>query len=69
MFAPVRIIATIIFICAMVLTLVAAFVLNSQLLVLFSVVVQFCALVWYCLSYVPYARACVKNIFSGVVSV
>jgi len=69
MFSPVRIIATLIFIGAMVLTLVAAFVLKSQLLVLLAVVIQFCALVWYCLSYIPYARACAKNIFSGIVSV
>jgi hypothetical protein len=69
MWKPSRIIASLLFIGAMVMTLVSAFVLGIEILVLLSVLVQFFALIWYCLSYIPYARSCVKTLFSSAVSV
>jgi len=67
--SPTRIITSIIFTLALVLTLVAAFVLHNEILVLLAVIIQFCALVWYALSYIPFARAMCKNCLSSVVSV
>jgi len=68
MMNPTRIIASLIYVGAMVLTMVAAFVLKSQLLVLVAVIIQFCAIVWYCLSYIPFARQLAKTLFSNCVS-
>jgi len=68
MMNPNRIIATIIYLVALILTLVAAFVLKSQLLVLVAVIIQFCALVWYCLSYIPFARQLLSGLCSNAMS-
>ncbi|CAG8780560.1 9154_t:CDS:2, partial [Gigaspora rosea] len=58
MFAPVRWLASTVFIASMVLTLVVAFLLKDAGFVLCIVmcVVQFLALFWYCASYIPYGR-------------
>jgi Got1/Sft2-like family len=56
MWAPKRIIATLVFLAAMGVTLYAAFGLESIILCLIMVGVQTLALIWYCLSYIPYAR-------------
>lgn len=61
MFAEKRLIATIIVIVSFVLTLVAAIVLNKGLLAFVCTVIQSLAMTWYSLSYIPYARAAVKN--------
>jgi hypothetical protein len=37
--------------------------LQSGLLVLLFVFMQFCALVWYTLSYIPYAQTCLCSCF------
>jgi len=66
---PTRIIASIVFVLALVLTIVAAFVLQSEILVLLAVIIQFCALTWYALSYIPFARAICKNCLSSIVSI
>lgn len=48
--------ATIIMLAAIVMTLVAAFVLKSGGLTILFAIIQFFAVTWYSLSYIPYAR-------------
>jgi len=69
MFQPHRLIATLIYLFAMGLTLFAAFKLHSAILVLFAVILQFGALFWYTLSYIPYARTLMMNCCSTLISV
>jgi len=69
MFAPTRIICTTVFIAAMIFTLVCVFKDFSFILVILSILIQIAALVYYCFSYIPYGRACLRNICSGVVAV
>jgi hypothetical protein len=48
----------------LVLTLVAAFTVNppaNSIVVLICVIMQSCALTWYMLSYIPFARQAVTN--------
>jgi len=61
MFKPVRVVATIVFLASIVLVFVGAFVLGSEVLCIVFVIIEYLAYTWYCLSYVPYARAAVKN--------
>ncbi|KAH8829566.1 Got1/Sft2-like family-domain-containing protein [Flagelloscypha sp. PMI_526] len=61
MFKPVRVVASIIFLGSIALVLVAAFVLNNDLLCIIFVIVQYLAYLWYSISYIPYARAAVKK--------
>jgi len=56
MFACTRFVATLIFLGAMAFTLVAAFKWKVGLLCLLGVIIQFFALIWYTLSYIPGAR-------------
>lgn len=63
MFAPTRLIATIIVLFALIMTLVAALALHNAGLALLFIIIQFLALTWYSLSYIPYARDAVKKTF------
>jgi len=67
MFASTRIIATIMYILAIALTLVAAFVIKSTILVIFALIIQFVALTWYSLSYIPGARFIAKKCLGGCI--
>ncbi|RKP40411.1 Got1/Sft2-like family-domain-containing protein [Dimargaris cristalligena] len=58
---PVRLIATIVYVVTLALTLVAAIALDSVVLSIIMVIVQFCALVWYCASYVPFGRKIIEK--------
>jgi len=58
MFKPVRLWAAVAFLVFMGLTLFAALYLANSGLTLLFVILQFCALFWYSLSYIPGARAC-----------
>lgn len=55
-----RIFAALIYVGSMALTLYFAFGLKSAGAVIVGIIVQFLAGIWYCLSYIPGARACVK---------
>jgi lysylphosphatidylglycerol synthetase-like protein (DUF2156 family) len=66
MFASTRIIATIIMIASLVLTLMAVFWWHRNGLAMLFIVIQFLAMTWYSLSYIPYARDAVKKVVSGV---
>ena len=59
MFAKTRVITTIVFLLAIVMTLISAFAFKNGWLVLFFVIIQYCAFTWYSLSYIPYARTAV----------
>lgn len=61
MFKPVRIVASVVFIASIALVLVGAFALNSGILSLIFVIIEFLAYTWYTLSYIPYARAAVTK--------
>eukprot|EP00250_Pteridium_aquilinum_P001548 c11744_g1_i2 orf=325-849(-) len=65
MLDPVRLVATIIYLCSMVLALVSALYLRFLLLAFVAVVVELLALIWYSLSYIPFARAAVKRCFNN----
>jgi len=63
MFAPVRVVATILFLGSIGLVFVGAFVLGNDLLCIIFVIVEYLAYTWYSLSYIPYARTGVKKLF------
>ncbi|XP_047497429.1 vesicle transport protein SFT2A-like isoform X2 [Penaeus chinensis] len=69
MFAKTRIIATIIMFVALIMTLIAAFVVHKKGLALLMVLIQFLAMTWYSLSYIPYARDAAKKCFASCVDV
>jgi hypothetical protein len=56
-----RRIASIVFIGALVGTLIAALVFESKVLVLICICVQIPAYIWYCASYIPFARDCIRS--------
>jgi len=66
MFAPTRAIATIVFLVAMAFTLFAALKLGIIPLVIIAIIIQFLALAWYTLSYIPGARMLAKNCLGGL---
>lgn len=55
MFKPVRIIASVIMLMAIGMCFINAFLLPAALCILF-VIIEYCAMAWYSLSYIPYAR-------------
>ncbi|OWF44641.1 vesicle transport protein SFT2B-like [Mizuhopecten yessoensis] len=65
MFAKTRIIATLLVIVMFILTLVCAFALKNTALAIVCCVLQFVALTWYSLSYIPFARDAVKKCFGA----
>ncbi|KAF9975912.1 hypothetical protein BGZ73_000259 [Actinomortierella ambigua] len=69
MFAPVRMVASIVYIVLLILTLIIAFTLKSLLLCLILCIVQFLALFWYSASYIPYGRAAIKKVVGGCIEV
>lgn len=68
MFAPTRVIATIVVIVMFGLTLFAAIGLKKAGLVLLFVIIQSVAMTWYSLSYIPYARDAVKKTVSACIA-
>ncbi|KAG0274416.1 hypothetical protein BGZ95_009805 [Linnemannia exigua] len=69
MFAPVRMVASIVFLAMMAATLVVAFTTGLYLLCLVLCIIQFLALFWYSASYVPYGRAAIKKVVGGCIDV
>ena len=62
MFAPVRRAASLAYLGTLAGTLLSIFVFRIALLSLLFIVLQFCALSWYILSYIPYGRAAATRI-------
>jgi hypothetical protein len=46
-------------------TLFSAIVIGSKILVILFLVVQIPAYIWYCASYIPFARNCIKSCLSS----
>ena len=65
MCAPVRRGATLVYVAMLVATLVAALEIKSLPAVIACVVGQYCALLWYAASYIPYGRACLRSVATG----
>jgi len=61
MFAETRIIATIVMFVCMALTLMAALWWKIPGLAILFCIMQFCAMTWYSISYIPFARDAVKK--------
>ena len=68
MTAATRWVAALIYLVAMAMTLVSCFVIKSGLIVLICIVVQFCAMAWYALSYIPYGRRIFKSCLRSAVA-
>ncbi|XP_011012041.1 PREDICTED: vesicle transport protein SFT2B-like isoform X1 [Populus euphratica] len=62
MFDPARIYATAIYIGCVVLALICALLIHSKILTVFAIIFEICALIWYSLSYIPFARRMVSNL-------
>ncbi|XP_061956468.1 uncharacterized protein LOC133678228 isoform X8 [Populus nigra] len=62
MFDPARIYATAIYIGCVVLALICALLIHSKILTVFAIIFEICALIWYSLRYIPFARRMVSNL-------
>ena len=60
-----RRITSIVFVLALVGTLISALVFKSLLMVIVCLCVQVPAYVWYCASYIPFAQKCIKSCLSS----
>ncbi|KAL3626669.1 hypothetical protein CASFOL_029412 [Castilleja foliolosa] len=65
MLDPVRIYATAIYIASIVIALFCAVYVRNKLLTLLAIVLEFGALVWYSLSYIPFARSMVSKVMTA----
>ncbi|XP_010128448.1 PREDICTED: vesicle transport protein SFT2A-like [Chlamydotis macqueenii] len=65
MFEPKRLIATVVMLLFLVLTLCAVFWWNKKGLAVLFCILQFLAMTWYSLSYIPFARDAVIKCFSS----
>merc|ERR1712127_351962 len=68
MFASTRVIATIVMLVALVLTLISAFVLDDKFLCFLFIIIQFFAMLWYSISYIPFARDAVKKVAGSIIA-
>lgn len=68
LFAPVRFWATTIYLSLLVLTLVLSILLKNVIISIILVIVQFCALVWYAASYIPYGRELIRRFFGSCIT-
>ncbi|PVH39509.1 hypothetical protein PAHAL_5G523100 [Panicum hallii] len=62
MFDPVRLYATAIYVGCVVLALIFALWIHDKLLTLIAIICEICALFWYSLSYIPFARRMVSDL-------
>ncbi|KAL3050161.1 vesicle transport protein SFT2A [Gymnodraco acuticeps] len=68
MFDPKRLIATIVMLLCLVLTLCAVFWWHKRGLAIIFCIMQFLAMTWYSISYIPFARDAVMKLFTTCVS-
>ncbi|KAH7534110.1 uncharacterized protein LOC107407871 [Ziziphus jujuba] len=62
MLDPVRIYATAIYLASIIIALFCALYVRNKLLTLLAIILEFGALIWYSLSYIPFARSMVSKI-------
>uniref|UniRef100_A0ACD5ZGW1 Uncharacterized protein n=1 Tax=Avena sativa TaxID=4498 RepID=A0ACD5ZGW1_AVESA len=65
MLDSVRIYATAIYIASIIVSLFCALLLHSKVLTLLAIILEFGALVWYSLSYIPFARSVVSKVMAS----
>ncbi|KAL0448272.1 UNVERIFIED_CONTAM: Vesicle transport protein SFT2A [Sesamum latifolium] len=65
MLDPVRIYATALYISSIIIALFCAVYVRNKLLTLLAIVLEFSALIWYSLSYIPFARSMVSKIMAS----
>ncbi|CAK9156065.1 unnamed protein product [Ilex paraguariensis] len=65
MLDPVRIYATAIYLASIIVALFCALYVRNKLLTLLAIMLQFGALIWYSLSYIPFARSMVSNVMAA----
>ena len=61
---PYRRRATSIFLSSIVLTFISLYIIQSKLLTILFVIIQFCAYIWYIMTYIPYGEQCLNAITS-----
>ena len=57
---PYRRKASIVFISSIILTLISLYILHSRILTIIIVLTQFCAYIYYIMSYIPYGQDCLN---------
>ncbi|XP_009352013.2 vesicle transport protein SFT2B isoform X2 [Pyrus x bretschneideri] len=62
MFDTVRVFATAIYLGCVVLALICALLIRSKILTIIAIICEICALIWYSLSYIPFARRMVSEL-------
>ncbi|AQK53110.1 Got1/Sft2-like vescicle transport protein family [Zea mays] len=65
MLDSVRIYATAIYIASIIIALFCAIYVRSKLLTLVAIILEFGALIWYSLSYIPFARSIVSKVMTS----
>ena len=68
MFSETRWMASVAMILFLALTLISAFILMKKGLTILFCILQFLAMSWYCLSYIPFARDAVKKAVDSCIS-
>ncbi|KAK6135200.1 hypothetical protein DH2020_031045 [Rehmannia glutinosa] len=62
MFDTVRVYATAIYVGSVIVALVCALLIHSKILTIIAIICEICALIWYSLSYIPFARRIVSDV-------
>ncbi|KAG8381155.1 hypothetical protein BUALT_Bualt06G0093000 [Buddleja alternifolia] len=62
MLDPVRLYATVIYFGCVIVALVCALLIHSKILTVIAIICEICALIWYSLSYIPFARRMVSEV-------
>uniref|UniRef100_A0A5B7CCF4 Vesicle transport protein n=1 Tax=Davidia involucrata TaxID=16924 RepID=A0A5B7CCF4_DAVIN len=62
MFDPVRVYATSVYVGCVVVALICALWIHSKVLTILAIISEICALIWYSLSYIPFARRMVSGL-------
>ncbi|KAL3838080.1 hypothetical protein ACJIZ3_022671 [Penstemon smallii] len=62
MLDPVRVYATAIYGGCVLVALVCALLIHSKILTIIAIICEICALFWYSLSYIPFARRMVSEV-------
>ncbi|KAH9603607.1 hypothetical protein KSS87_015983 [Heliosperma pusillum] len=62
MFDPVRVYATAVYLGCLLLALICAILIHNKILTILAMICEICALIWYSLSYIPFARSMVSNL-------
>lgn len=66
MTSSIRVGATVAYCASIAANLLAALFLHNILLTLFTIIVQYCALAWYCASYIPFGRELLRRCIGRV---